>query len=477
MPSRRLIAGQRVHTRARLTKQSENGFRIDPSHRTETVVRRSGTVRTRGSTVSTINKYLGINREVLALAIARMADSVGNSFLIVVLPIYIASGTIEGGTGGLGVSLLTGLILSAFGFFNSALQPFAGRLSDKLGKRKVFVLAGLGLLAVANFTYSLASSYWMLFVIRMAQGLGASLTIVATIALVNELADDDTRGGNMGTFNTFRLLGFGAGPVVAGSVINGGPYSLLGLPITGFEAAFYIATVSAVVSFVLVTLLVDDPDIERSTDDEDTSIAVFDHDADGLIDPVFALGVASLFMAVGIALLSAIEPQVNARLGQGAQLFGIEFSAFVLMQVLFQAPIGSASDRYGRKPFILIGLVLLVPATLAQGFVVAPWQMIVARAVQGIAGALVFAPALALAGDLASKGSSGTQLSVLTMSFGLGTAIGPLASGFLVRFGYAAPFVFGAVLAALGLVLVYTQVQETVAVDPDAVGSAPTAQD
>lgn len=103
--------------------------------------------------------------------------------------------------------------------------------------------------------------------------------------------------------------------------------------------------------------------------------------------------------------------------------------------------------------------------------------MIVARAVQGIAGALVFAPALALAGDLASKGSSGTQLSVLTMSFGLGTAIGPLASGFLVRFGYAAPFVFGAVLAALGLVLVYTQVQETVAVDPDAVGSAPTAQD
>lgn len=178
--------------------------------------------------MSTINKYLGINREVLALAIARMADSVGNSFLIVVLPIYIASGTIEGGTGGLGVSLLTGLILSAFGFFNSALQPFAGRLSDKLGKRKVFVLAGLGLLAVANFTYSLASSYWMLFVIRMAQGLGASLTIVATIALVNELADDDTRGGNMGTFNTFRLLGFGAGPVVAGSVINGGPYSFSG---------------------------------------------------------------------------------------------------------------------------------------------------------------------------------------------------------------------------------------------------------
>ncbi|WP_049997799.1 MFS transporter [Halococcus sediminicola] len=425
--------------------------------------------------MSTANEYLGINREVLALAIARMADAVGNSFLIVVLPLYIASGTIEGGAGGLGVSLLTGLILSAFGFFNSALQPFAGRLSDKLGKRKSFVLGGLALLAVANFTYSLASSYWMLLAIRAAQGIGASLTIVATIALVNELADDKSRGGNMGTFNTFRLLGFGTGPIVAGSVIGSGPYSLLGFSITGFEAAFYIATVSAVVSFVLVTLLVHDPDIERSVDDEDTSIAVFDHDSEGLLDPVFTLGVASLFMAVGIALLSAIEPQVNARLGQGAQLFGIEFAAFVLMQVLFQAPIGSASDRYGRKPFILVGLALLVPATLAQGLVVAPWEMILARSAQGIAGALVFAPALALAGDLASKGASGTQLSVLTMSFGLGTAIGPLTSGFLVRFGYVTPFAFGAVLAALGFVLVYTQVSETVAVGGDSAGPAASA--
>ncbi|WP_435076243.1 MFS transporter [Halococcus sp. AFM35] len=428
--------------------------------------------------MNAINEYLGVNREVLALAIARMADAVGNSFLIVVLPLYIASGTIEGGAGGLGVSLLTGLILSAFGFFNSALQPFAGRLSDRLGKRKVFVLGGLALLAVANFTYSLASSYWMLLAIRAAQGIGASLTIVATIALVNELADDSSRGGNMGTFNTFRLLGFGTGPIVAGSVVGGGPYSLFGLSITGFEAAFYIATVSAIVSIVLVTLLVHDPDIERSPDDEDTSIAVLDHDSDGLLDPVFTLGVASLFMAIGIALLSAIEPQVNARLGQGAQLFGIEFSAFILMQVLLQAPIGRASDKYGRKPFILVGLVLLVPATLVQGLVVAPWQMILARSAQGVAGALVFAPALALAGDLASRGASGTQLSVLTMSFGLGTAIGPLASGFLVRFGYVTPFAFGAALAALGFVLVYTQVHETVAVDAESpAASAPTPQD
>ncbi|WP_010612203.1 MFS transporter [Halococcus hamelinensis] len=429
--------------------------------------------------MSTIPDRLGIKREVLALAIARMADSVGNSFLIVVLPLYISSGVITGGAGGLGVSLITGVILAAFGFFNSALQPFAGRISDRLGKRKVFVLFGLVVLAVANFTYSLASSYWMLLAIRAAQGIGVAFTIVATIALVNELADDTSRGGNMGTFNTFRLLGFGAGPIAAGTVVHAGPYSVFGVSVTGFDAAFYIASVSAAVSIVLVTLLVEDSDVEPADGSEDTSIAVLDHEGDGVLDPVFTLGVASLFMAIGIALLSAIEPQVNERLGQTAQLFGVEFAAFVLVQVLVQAPIGSASDRIGRKPFILAGLAILVPATLAQGLVTQPWEMIVARATQGLAGAAVFAPELALAGDLARKGASGTQLSVLTMSFGLGTAIGPLSSGFLVRFGYPAPFVFGAALAVVGLVLVYSQVEETVGpgVGESTADGQPTAQD
>jgi MFS family permease len=99
--------------------------------------------------------------------------------------------------------------------------------------------------------------------------------------------------------------------------------------------------------------------------------------------------------------------------------------------------------------------------------------MLFARLGQGVAGALVFAPALALAGDLAREGQSGTQLSVLTMAFGLGTAVGPLASGALVGFGFVVPFAFGATLAALAAVLVYSQVEETVTPDATGPGAAP----
>ncbi|GGL22760.1 MFS transporter [Halarchaeum grantii] len=431
--------------------------------------------------VSYVRRLFSVDRRVLVLALARAMDSLGNSFLIVVLPLFIgdviAGGATSGVTVGIGgfdvtlaESLAVGVVLSMFGFLNSFGQPFTGRWSDRTQKRRAFVLFGLGVLAVTNVAYAFAGTYLQLFVIRALQGFGVAFTVPATIALVNELATDDTRGNNMGVFNTFRLLGFGLGPIFAGGLVHSGPY--FGGALTGYNAAFTIAAAGALLSFVLVTLLVEDPETVEADAGDDLSIAVLDHEREGkFLDPVFTLGVASLFMAIGIALLAAIESQVNARLDQTAFLFGIEFAAFVLAQVLLQAPIGDASDTYGRKPFVLGGLLLLAPATLAQGFVTEPWMMIVARFVQGIAGAAVFAPAMALAGDYARAGQSGTQLSVLTMAFGLGVAIGPLVSGALAAISYATPFVLGGALALLGAILVHTQVEDTVRDDdaPEAV--------
>src|SRR5699024_12227879 len=61
------------------------------------------------------------------------------------------------------------------------------------------------------------------------------------------------------------------------------------------------------------------------------------------------------------------------------------------------------SSDLGRRRFIILGLIGLIPATLLQGIVVAPWQMIIARLFQGLSAAMVFAPALALAGDIAKE--------------------------------------------------------------------------
>ncbi len=425
-----------------------------------------------------MRERLGVDPQVLALALARMSESVGNSFLIVVLPLFITSDFVSGNTLGLTEVFLTGLVLSIFGFINSPLQPFTGRLSDRTGRRKVFVLFGLTLIAAASFAYSLADTYWHLVGLRVLQGVAGAFIIPTTVALVNDLAEDGNRGGNMGTYNTFRLVGFGVGPIAAGGVVAGGPYTVpLGsaaFSITGFDAAFYFAALTATIAFLLVTVLIRDPDIDpdESGDSATDAFAVFDGSGAHLLDPVFALGVVSFFMAVGIALFATLGSIVNAELDQGPEMFGLQFAAFVLAQILLQAPIGRATDFYGRKVFILIGTILLVPTTLAQGLIPdavflegvisRSWQMFLARFLQGVGGAMVFAPALALAGDLAAEGQSGSTLSVLTMAFGFGVAVGPLLSGVLIAWGFVVPFAFGASLAAVGVVVILTQVEEEI---------------
>jgi MFS family permease len=98
--------------------------------------------------------------------------------------------------------------------------------------------------------------------------------------------------------------------------------------------------------------------------------------------------------------------------------------------------------------------------------------MMLVRLGQGIAVACVFAPSLALAGDLAREGESGTTLSVLTMGFGFGVALGPLASGWLYGFGFVVPFAVGAAAAVLALIAVFTQVEETLDVGEDQAAAA-----
>jgi len=432
---------------------------------------------------------LGTDSRILTLAFARMADALGNSFLIIVLPLYIASGQISlsgiAGTEILGFVLreetLIGLVLSLFGLLNSFGQPLTGRLSDRSGRRRVFVLTGLVLFGIGSAAYPFLTSYWTVLGARAFQGIGAAFTIPATIALVNDYAESDgERGGNFGVFNTFRLIGFGFGPIVAGIVITGGlsgedvvSYVLGGLSFSGFTAAFAIAVAGAVISFVLVALLINDPPAAEDAASKSLSIAVFDPDGNGL-DSVFVLGIGTFLMATTIALFATLEGPIRMRLDESTFMFSVQFAAVVIANVILQVPIGRASDRYGRRPFVVAGFVVLVPAVYAQGVVLDPLLMLLARFVQGIAVALVFAPSLALAGDLAGERGSGTTLSVLTMAFGLGVAAGPLASGLLYNLGgFSTPFTVGAVLALLALGLTYWQVEETLAVTADSPSAAP----
>lgn len=422
--------------------------------------RRSARTPTRGASQPAPGSDGTVAKPVLALGFARMVDAVANSFLVVVLPLFIADLGDEGTLFGLSGSAAAGTILAVFGFANAFLQPLAGRISDAAGRRKIFVIGGLVAISALNFLFLFADGTVDLLLIRMGQGVTVAFTVTASVALVNELSVRGNRGGNMGTYNALRLAGFGVGPLVAGFVVEGGPYTVAGLELSGFDAAFLVAVVAALLGSILVAILVRDPEQVRERDRE-VKIPLRAPEGSGRrLHTITALGIATLIMATCIALLAPIEPEVNAHLGQDARWFGVQFGAFILSVAAVQPVVGSLSDRYGRRGFILWGLVLLAPTTLAQGLASGPWLMLVARIAQGLAGAMVFAPSLALAGDHVRKGQSGAQLSILTMSFGIGLSMGQLAGGFLVGAGYLVPFAVGTGLALVAAAVVKLEVVE-----------------
>jgi MFS family permease len=182
-----------------------------------------------------------------------------------------------------------------------------------------------------------------------------------------------------------------------------------------------------------------------------------------LLDPgIVGAGLATFLMASSFSMMTTLEHQFNERLDQTALGFSVAFSALMVSRLLFQVPLGRLSDRIGRKPLLIGGLVLMGPATALLGMVTSTLQLTGVRLVQGLAAGAIAAPAFAVAADLASSGGEGRQMSVVTIGFGLGLALGPLIAGVLALHSFEMPFMIGGLMCLFGAWVVMHCVPETV---------------
>ena len=161
-------------------------------------------------------------------------------------------------------------------------------------------------------------------------------------------------------------------------------------------------------------------------------------------------------------MMTPLETQFNQRLHETALAFSVAFSALMMSRLLLQIPLGKLSDRFGRKPFIVSGLMLSALSTVLLGEAATTEQLIWVRVLQGIGAAGIAAPTFALAGDLAKVGGEGRQMSIVTMGFGLGIATGPLIAGLLAVFSFQLPFFFIGGLLLLSAWIIHKKVPETV---------------
>ncbi len=396
----------------------------------------------------TLLESIGVNRPVMALSFARLADAMGNSILFIVLPLYVAQ--LSAPWFPFPEPVRVGILLSLFGLTSAMFQPVMGALSDRLGRRKIIIQAGLLIMGIGTLAFMFAARFTDLLLLRAMQGIGVALTIPASMAIMAAVTTKQTRGGSMGVYTTMRMVGFAIGPLLGGIIVVH----------FGFNTAFVAGGTLIFVGMGLVQMWV--RDVPVSAPGAAARSSKF-WDREIYTPSLIALSIATFVMAGAFSMMTTLERQFNERLHQTAIGFSIAFSAVMISRLIFQIPLGRLSDKVGRKPLIIAGLVFMAPATALLGVVATTAQLTGLRLLQGIAAAAIAAPAFALAADIAKAGGEGRQMSIITMGFGLGIALGPLMAGALDVFSFELPFLVGAAMCLAGAWVVVRWVPETVA--------------
>jgi MFS family permease len=165
----------------------------------------------------------------------------------------------------------------------------------------------------------------------------------------------------------------------------------------------------------------------------------------------------AIFVMRGGARITLIPLYGGEKLGLSESQVGIVLGVSALVNVMVVNPGGWLVDRVGRRPVLIVGLLLTAAATGAYGLLDTYGALVMLSVAFGTVAALSGIPPPTLAGDLAPREATGAAVGLYRMAGDLGMVVGPLLMGavteggaFLAGFGLAAGLL---VLAAVATVL------------------------
>jgi MFS transporter, DHA1 family, multidrug resistance protein len=168
---------------------------------------------------------------------------------------------------------------------------------------------------------------------------------------------------------------------------------------------------------------------------------------------VIALSIFTATMGLGMVL--PLLPVYAKSFGASGATIGLTMSAFAIPQLVVSPFAGKLADRYGRKPFLLLGAFAYFASAVGWWTADTLTVVILFRALSGIGSALIFSNAQAYVGDLAPAGSEGRYMGAFGVADFMGFGLGPLLAGIIRdRAGIDAVFLAMAALYATVFVLI-----------------------
>lgn len=372
----------------------------------------------------------------LTLTMIMFTNMFGFGMIVPVIPLYGRTFDVS--------SAMVGLLVTSFGFARLLFNLPAGRLADRIGRRKL-LLAGPLISATGSLLAFLSGNYWLLIGALAIQGIGSATYATASMTTLADISSEENRGRMMSIYQGALLLGASFGPSVGGVI--GGNFGLRSV----FLAAIFMYLAVAAIAWIRVTETLSP---ERRAAGAGRARAA---GSLGLLLNINFVTVALVSLMIFFTRTGTRSTMVPLRgaedLLMETSMIGAVLTVGALLNVLFLPLAGWGIDRLGRKNMIVpstivsgIGVILLASAGNVPFFFVA---MAVLGAGTGIAGP---APAAYVA-DLAKGQNYGTILGMFRSISDVGFVVGPILLGWFadLRTYSFSMYINAALLIAAGL--------------------------
>ncbi|MCK5146899.1 MFS transporter [bacterium] len=372
-------------------------------------------------------------RTFFVLSFALFTAMLGAGVIAPTMPLYARTL----GAGGIGLAL----VFSAFSISRAIIMPFTGKLSDRRG-RKMFIVTGLCIYTMASMGYLWSDSVAELTWVRAMHGIGAAMIVPIAAAIIGDLSPKGKEGTWMGNFNIALFLGYGAGPLLGGVVMQE----------WGASAAFMVMGGLSFLALILVSfLLPNSPQVLTSQTRKISKLAVLlkEQRFRGLI-------VFRFTNAICRASILAFLPIYIKRLDVSDAQVGFLVALNILLAGVVQYGFGRLADRMSRRLLLSVGNILTAVSLLAIPMANSVNDLILLGIIMGLGSGVAFPAAGALVTELGRSHGMGNLMGYFNLAMSLGMIFGPLASGGIMDlFGQNWAFVFSGIVGLIGSGLAY----------------------
>ena len=375
-----------------------------------------------------------IPRTVVLLGIVSLLTDLSSEMIYPLLPLFLAT---QLGAGAIVLGIVEGVAESTA----SVLKLLSGLWTDRLNRRKPFVLAGYTLAGLARPLIGVATAWPAVLAIRFTDRIGKGIRTSPRDALIADVTDPARRGLAYGFHRAMDHAGAVLGPLVAAALMAGLGWSM--------RAVFLVAVVPALMVILIIIVGIREPEAKsraKQTIDLRGAWAALPRELKVVFGAVFLFTLGNATDAFILLRLSD--------LGLSPAWVAFLWAAHHVVKMVSSYGGGRLSDIAGRRVMVVGGWALYAFIYLAFAATTSLFGAIALFLVYGIYYGLVEPSEKAWVADLAPARLRATAMGYYQLAIGAGALPASLGFGLLWNtFGYAAAFLTGATLAASACVL------------------------